>query len=390
MDSYIQIPGTITYTHYALNGTYLGESKLDTWSKIADTKKPDPPRERKPDGWLYPKPYDAHYNKLVRANGHLRFQNGYYGVIQTESGPATYASDGWRNAKRVSVTPAMIDRAVTKALIKLKDQKINLGVAMAEAQMTADLVGSVGTRLAKLYRLVKQRRWNEAADFIDPGHRGGRKVPKSWLEFQYGWLPLLNDVNGAVKATQDAAGIGNCVVTVKAKESEEETWDEYYDPDQPLDRMRVRGMSDAGVTVRLDYEPDNDMLATFASLGLTNPAEIAWELVPYSFVVDWFLPIGNWLSVLDATVGYKFRSGSRSERHRYHETGKRMPYNQPGYVYSDPHWEGTDYLRREVSLKRTVYATSPLPVLPRPKNPLSLTHMANGLSLLSQAFSGRR
>jgi len=32
------------------------------------------------------------------------------------------------------------------------------------------------------------------------------------------------------------------------------------------------------------------------SLGLVDPVQIAWEVVPYSFVVDWFLPIGTYLS----------------------------------------------------------------------------------------------
>jgi hypothetical protein len=32
------------------------------------------------------------------------------------------------------------------------------------------------------------------------------------------------------------------------------------------------------------------------SLGLVNPLEIAWEVVPYSFVVDWFLPVGSYIA----------------------------------------------------------------------------------------------
>jgi len=286
----------------------------------------------------------------------------------------------------VSVTPSMVDRAVTKALLKLKNQRINLGVAMAEAQRTADLVGSTASRLARAREAYDNGLWRKAKSILG---LNGRGTVRSWLELQYGWLPLLGDVHGAVEATQNAAGLGNCIVTVRAKESEEENWDEFDHPDQPLDRMRCQGWADAGVTVSLSYEPDNDMLAAFSALGLTNPAVIAWELVPYSFVVDWFLPIGNWLDTLDATVGYKYKGGSRSERRRYHEVAKRLPFDQAGYVFRDPHWEGTPALRREVSLKRVVYDTSPLPTLPRPKNPLSLKHMANGLSLLALAF-GRR
>lgn len=37
------------------------------------------------------------------------------------------------------------------------------------------------------------------------------------------------------------------------------------------------------------------VLTNLASLLATNVASTAWELVPYSFVVDWFLPIGDYI-----------------------------------------------------------------------------------------------
>jgi hypothetical protein len=37
---------------------------------------------------------------------------------------------------------------------------------------------------------------------------------------------------------------------------------------------------------------------------------VAWELVPFSFVLDWFIPIGSYLSQLDASAGMEFLGGS--------------------------------------------------------------------------------
>jgi hypothetical protein len=34
-------------------------------------------------------------------------------------------------------------------------------------------------------------------------------------------------------------------------------------------------------------------------LGLLDPATVLWEIIPYSFVVDWFLPIGSYLDNLN-------------------------------------------------------------------------------------------
>lgn len=48
--------------------------------------------------------------------------------------------------------------------------------------------------------------------------------------------------------------------------------------------------------------------------GLTDPASIVWERIPYSFVVDWFLPIGNFLqsrALAQAVKGTFVRTATR-------------------------------------------------------------------------------
>lgn len=43
--------------------------------------------------------------------------------------------------------------------------------------------------------------------------------------------------------------------------------------------------------------------------GLINPAQIAWEVVPYSFIVDWVMPVGNIIEAMDARTGLTFVGG---------------------------------------------------------------------------------
>jgi hypothetical protein len=126
----------------------------------------------------------------------------------------------------------------------------------------------------------------------------------------------------------------------------------------------------------------------FTSLGLTNPALVAWELVPFSFVVDWALPIGDWLSSLDAMLGYDSNntwSSISTLQRRYWRT---VGINGKSGIYTNTN-EYSDYCER-TRLRRTAAASVPLPILPSLKDPRSLGHMANGLSLLATVFGGRR
>jgi hypothetical protein len=142
-------------------------------------------------------------------------------------------------------------------------------------------------------------------------------------------------------------------------------------------------MSEQGVYVRLDYKMDNPLLAQAANLGLTNPAALAWELVPFSFVADWFVPVGDYLNCLDAALGYSFLGGSKTERWMHHsktEAGWRT-----GAVLNNlKYWRFSGAEKIVKTVVRTVYSSSPLPRHPGFKNPFSATHVANALALLGQ------
>lgn len=50
-------------------------------------------------------------------------------------------------------------------------------------------------------------------------------------------------------------------------------------------------------TVPLD-DPSAEFRLWVGALGLNNPIGVAWELIPFSFVCDWFLPIGQKINQL--------------------------------------------------------------------------------------------
>ena len=132
--------------------------------------------------------------------------------------------------------------------------------------------------------------------------------------------------------------------------------------------------------IKLVYSLRDFLLVLFSQLGLVNPLEIVWEWFPYSFVVDWMLPVGGWFSVLFGDFGYDFVSGDYGEFVRYVDSTASVVGNSS---YKNP--SGLSISGEAVSCRRRVYVSSPIPALYF-KSPVSATHIANASSLLASSF----
>lgn len=290
-------------------------------------------------------------------------------------------------------------RAEVGALLKLKDQNVNFGQAFGERAQTARLFETNIVRIAQAYSALRHGNLGFAADKLGIRINNAsykvwkrlliekyRDLAQLWLELQYGWKPLLQDIHGAcveLDKHEDAAGDHAYRVTVK-KKIRRDSKEIVTSPSWPgyKDFRRHSQMC----FVRLDYIPGNVELARLASLGLTNPAMIAWELMPFSFIVDWAYPLGNWINALDAAVGWDFLGGSRSELIRL-RSRRECIGPAPNIGVTSSNFKGSSHVW---DFKRVVYSSSPIPARPGFKNPVSEAHVKNAMALLVAAFSGRR
>jgi hypothetical protein len=285
--------------------------------------------------------------------------------------------------------------ARNKLLLKIKDQKVNLAQAFAERKMTAATIANSATRMADA--LVNLRKGN----FLDAASALGIKVSKranarfkkgfrksqseatanGWLELQYGWKPLLNDIFGAA----ELLALSNAKI-VRGRVSAQHSVQRQFEIKSSSDRIpKVEFVHVEYVRKYVCYfSASNEVLNALSRMGITNPALIAWELLPYSFVADWFIPIGNWISSFDATLGLDFEKGSVT-------TFRRTFTNQvwAGKSTADPFdtFEGYGIAKCEyVEVTRSKLTTFPGNSLPQFKNPVSFDHAANAIALLVQLF----
>jgi hypothetical protein len=337
--------------------------------------------------------------RLAKSYSLLPNQYGYYSEISQGVFRDTHNVPSYRLANDGEI--AALDAEVrAKLLAQIKNQSINVGQALAERNQTARLIATTATRFAKSIRALRRGDFTSAAEALGVAARkrarsrfneSWRKrqqgaVARGWLELQYGWKPLMNDVYGAAEAV--AAHHSNIVYfTARASAKRQIDFDKFLDShvgdNLQTSFLRTTGKCDYIVKYQVTYYTGDAPLRTAAQLGLTNPALIAWELVPFSFVVDWFLPIGRFIGNLDATLGLEFYSGHRTVFQRSFATSDRIG-NGRQYGQDVSFRYGSAIAA--VKCSRTILNGFPTVSPPAFKNPVSFTHMANSLALLTQLF----
>lgn len=314
---------------------------------------------------------------------------GYYSYVDTSGngGHGAANSNYLRSAPSVD-WGGLESKAVIQALNRLKDQKVNLAQAFAERGQTASLVTSTVLRFATAYRKLRKRDVQGCAHALGFSTRARWKgLSQTWLELQYGWKPLLSDVYGAVEELRKKDEDYPQRYRVKITGSATTKW---VDPVTARltdgNRRIVHSVRKqvARTDVYLYYSLVNPTLATASAIGFTNPAQLAWELVPYSFVVDWFVPIGSWLSTFDADLGYAYLGGCSTDHMEYNDNEYFIELTPAGKALYRQFYHGPQS-RYDKTVVRTKYLSSPLPRFPGFKNPFSLHHLANALSLLKSS-----
>lgn len=365
------------------------------------------PKRRKPKGFTAPTAYSLSRDVSDLGHGELKFDvfsrfTGKYIQSFRSYGnnnairygypyPSNSIGNAYGGTAELNVEQAMIDKALIKARLGMKRSDINLGVAFAERSQTARLVGDTAISLARAYRSLRRGHWQQA--WRDLGLKPARKAPRGssapakWLEYQYGWKPLLSDVHGAVDALS-RRDKGDWRITSKGSERIDLSR-EVLMRQNSIGAHVLTSKGWKGAMVRIDAVPVNDLVVMLSQLGILNPLLVAWELVPYSFVVDWFLPIGSYLESLDAMLGYGPTYCSISTFSKVKVSGRGSSFVETDDFYRRVGgWQG-EWTVERLRLNRTISTSVPLPTLPRIKDGASLAHMANGLSLLASAF-GRR
>jgi hypothetical protein len=300
--------------------------------------------------------------------------------------------------------PSHVADAADKALRKMSKEasglSVNLAEAFAERSQTARMMSDTVWRVARAARALRKGDlysvYNELSMSKGLSRHQERRIIKTdpskrlanwWLELQYGWKPLLQDVHDAAE--------------LLAKHIETDPWhSELKAQAQATQIVHDFNKEDANVSSGIEQNTTSARYHLFLSLdsasrsilsqtGISNPLLLGWELLPYSFVVDWFIPVGNYLESLGNFDGWTFHSGTltqktvlkydrsygksvRTKSDRYYDIGTSGGVSAKGFYFQRTKLSG--------------FPTAQFPRLKTLDQALSPLHFANGLALLRSAF----
>lgn len=189
--------------------------------------------------------------------------------------------------------------ALLRARHKMAGSEYNFGETLVEFGETVGLLNSTLSRLIRGFTALRDGRLGRAADLLNHQPKKGvierlppsKRLAKGYLEYQFGWVPLIGDVYNAIKAFTN--GLTSEGDTVSKRSG----------------RLYKGALSseavEAGVEARASVRGvvKNQLVRNFNELGLLNPLLMAWNKVPFSFIADWFLPASTVLGAMTASAG---------------------------------------------------------------------------------------
>lgn len=240
--------------------------------------------------------------------------------VQDRSGPQlTYMLEN--NASYGRIQPHWVlsqeevsrtmDLAVTKMWSKVNNAEAQSLVTLAELpktfRMLARPLGNFKTYLKSLRKAKNSTRAGRAMTF-------GQYISNEWLTYRYGFRPLLMDIEGTLKALNKKEKRG--WTRAKASETLERTTSTPFlyshgDLDTTFNLIRVHRF-EAFAGVMFDA---NLTTSDYLGVNLSGIPLAAWELIPYSFVVDWFVNVGTFIEGLLAYVSTRQAGGYRIYKH---------------------------------------------------------------------------
>lgn len=331
---------------------------------------------------------NSQYRAVIRSGGNATNPGSGYVIETTRGGGSASCSFRWRRwegdpptyvlykgedqsassliafvpeADQTSVPQSIIDAAKARFVQKVNRQlsPFQSGVFLGELRDTIRTVSNPAQALrrrlsAYLGDVKKRTRGLQKA--------GNRKknavVSATWLEYTFGWKPLLSDIDSGMEALSRVTSGTYPDIRISAVET--------YEPDPDL----VGGQSESYCGETILYKHRYRTKCSVRVYGGVNSKTLqasgfrgafglrphdflptVWELIPYSFVVDYFTNIGDIINAVSFCNSRLEYSGLTT---RYETTVETCDFHHVNQNMSTPTFSRQGHISLGVSRSKRI------------------------------------
>lgn len=281
-----------------------------------------------------------------KVNGQLRLSPQGYTLdhrvvvgFDCPKGSPPISNYGDANQDSVSLySDALTNAAVAKFYQQLNRGRASLGVTIASWKESNKMIQDRLSKTASFFegRLARSQRMRRRYSSKD--------LANLILEGEFGWIPLVQDIHTATTSMFGDA-IPPVKVTGRARETIALSRSLRGDPTYHFTYSGTRSAClDAFVYV------ENPNLWALNRMGLINPAIVAWDLVPWSFLVNFFVNIPAVLGQFTDLIGLNVSKISMTRKVRYLSEASAVYLSDAGHgsqVKGSSSWCNTNHVHKE-------------------------------------------
>lgn len=265
---------------------------------------------RKPSAYLY---YRHRWQRSAGTNERYRPASCSSWYLDYPTG-RYYPSQEFRASTAQFPPGSIIELAArqelrNKLLAKANRTEFDLGVALGEGRETYRMVRDTVLGIKDFFSDMKKGRLGQAAKRLLK-----QNPADAWLQYRYGWLPAVNDIQNAVNLWEKYMDGEYTKLRFHVKSQVVRPWSsgDTISPNTSGPSLQRATHGAFKVKGRYDYQVNDDFYVGKAACGVHNLGSILWNLATLSFVVDWLVSVGDYLEAWTRQGALTYLGGTQT------------------------------------------------------------------------------
>jgi hypothetical protein len=260
----------------------------------------------------------------------------------------------------LTVSSAVTEQAVSAAHSRIGADEMLFLTTLAEFNKTVAGMAYILKKVYKILRYARKMRLKRLRGELSP-----RELEEIYMNCRYNLRPFYYDANGLLSVMNSPKNTSlrqTFRATKSFKDTASDVMEVILHSHAPYYMVYAQVARNTSVTVkaRAGVLTSLDELSLTKRLGIDKLPETVWELIPFSFIVDWFLNVGDIIGSWSPKCGFKkLTSWATTEtittktltlENMWYTSESVAPYNIEPRGFS---WSPGKWTRTEVSRVRT-------------------------------------